>query len=313
MLMPTLRRRFKNFGKQGFRTIFELTQHLGIDILPRHFYSEIPDVNELRADDRWKQPRSMVGINGIAIGDQLRFVAECCPPPRVRRLEADDVHLHACIRNGEPGFGPVEADFLYAFIATCRPGRIVQVGCGVSTAVLLLAAQEARYTPEIICVEPYPTEFLRAADRAEQIELVPKKAQDVPLELLTDLGHGGCLFVDSSHTVKPGSEVNRLILEVLPRLTAGDWVHFHDIFFPYDYQRGLLADELFFCNESVLLQAFLTNNSRYTIRASLSMLHYAAPDELRNYLPRYQPAQNEYGLKRSDDHFPASTYLQVIA
>jgi hypothetical protein len=142
---------------------------------------------------------------------------------------------------------------------------------------------------------------------------VPRKAQKVPLEVLTELDDGDFLFIDSSHTVKPGSEVNRLILEVLPRLKRGAWVHFHDIFFPYDYQRGLLSDELFFCNESVLLQAYLTNNPRYTIRASLSMLHYAAPGELIKYLPNYHPAENEHGLKRSEDHFPASTYLQVIA
>lgn len=313
MIMPTLKRRFKVLGKQGFRTIFELSQHLGVDILPRHYYSEIPDVNDLRGDDAWKQPRSMVGVNGVAIPDQLRFVADCCPPAVVDRLRSGDIHSHACTQNGEAGFGPVEADFLHAFIATRRPRKVVQVGCGVSTAVILRAAEEAGYTPEIICIEPYPTGFLCAADREQKIELVPRKAQKVPLELLTELGEDGFLFVDSSHTVKPGSEVNRLVLEVLPRLVPGSWVHFHDIFFPYDYQRGLLSDELFFCNESVLLQAFLTNNPRFTIRASLSMLHYSAPEELRRYLPNYQPAANEHGLKRSEDHFPASTYLQVIA
>jgi len=313
MIMPTLKRRFKVFGKQGLRTIFELSQHLGVDILPRHYYSEIPDVNDLRGHDEWKQPRSMVGINGIAIPDQLQFVRDCCPPPVVQRLGAGDIHPQACLKNGESGFGPVEADFLHAFIASRRPRRIVQVGCGVSTAVILRAAEEANYTPELLCIEPFPTEFIRAADRAERIELVPRKAQKVPLEVLTELDGDDFLFVDSSHTVKPGSEVNRLILEVLPRLKRGTWVHFHDIFFPYDYQRGLLSDELFFCNESVLLQAYLTNNPRYTIRASLSMLHYAAPDELREYLPNYHPAENEQGLKRSEDHFPASTYLQVIA
>jgi predicted O-methyltransferase YrrM len=313
MIMPTLKRRFKTFGKQGLRTIFELSQHLGVDILPRHYYSEIPDFQDLRGEDDWKQPRSMVGINGIDIPDQLAFVRDCCPAPLVKRLASGDIHSYACTENGESGFGPVEADFLHAFIASHRPRRIIQVGCGVSTAVILRAAKEVSYTPELLCIEPFPTEFIRAADRAERIELVPRKAQRVPLEVLTELDGGDLLFVDSSHTVKPGSEVNRLILEVLPRLKRDTWVHFHDIFFPYDYQRGLLADELFFCNESVLLQAYLTNNPRYTIRASLSMLHYAAPDALQECLPNYQPAKNEQGLKRSEDHFPASTYLQVIA
>ena len=124
--------------------------------------------------------------------------------------------------------------------------------------------------------------------------------------------HRSCRTIEIEST-NPGSEVNRVILEVLPRLKPGDWAHFHDIYFPYDYQRGLLSDDLFFCNESVLLQAFLSNNPRYSIRASLSMLHYARPDELQAALPNYDPAGNDHGLKGSDGHFPASSYLQVIS
>ena len=59
------------------------------------------------------------------------------------------------------------------------------------------------------------------------------------------------LFVDATHTVKPGSEVNRIILDVLPRLDAGVFVHFHDIYFPYDYQRGLLSSELLVVEHSL--------------------------------------------------------------
>ena len=109
----------------------------------------------------------------------------------------------------------------------------------------------------------------------------------------------------------PGSEVNRLILEIVPRLAEGDWVHFHDIYFPYDYQRGLLDDELFFSNESVLLHALLINNRALTVRAALSTLHYNDPDRLRRSLPGYRPAPNDEGLRAGSGHFPASAYLQV--
>ncbi len=110
----------------------------------------------------------------------------------------------------------------------------------------------------------------------------------------------------------PGSEVNRLIFEVLPRLRAASWVHFHDIYFPYDYQRGLLDDELFFCNETALLHAFLINNESFVIRSSLSMLHHADPSRLRRSLPNYWPAANDHGLRTSPGDFPASIYLEVV-
>jgi hypothetical protein len=57
--------------------------------------------------------------------------------------------------------------------------------------------------------------------------------------------------------VKPGSEVNQIIPEVMPRLVSGVLVHFHDIYFPYDYARNLLSGDLFLPGESALLYALL--------------------------------------------------------
>ncbi len=310
---PTLKRRLKNFSKRGLRAMFELGQKLGFDILPRHFYSEIPDLRELRADGFWKAPGSMIGVRGADVEEQFDFLESCCTPELVARLRRGDVYENACAANREPGFSPIDADFLHGFIRSVRPGKIVQVGCGVSTALILEAASEIEgYSPKVVCVEPYPTEFLKEMNAAGKIRLVVEKAQTVAIEELTRLGKNGFLFVDSTHAVMPGSEVNRVILEVLPRLESGSWVHFHDIYFPYVYQRGLLDEELFFSNETALLQAFLVDNSKYTIRTSLSMLHHADPARLGKSLPNYRPAGNDQGLRTSAGDFPASIYLQAF-
>lgn len=312
--MSLLIRKIKNLSKQTLRNLFEVAQGFNIDILPNHFYSEIPAIKELRKEDNWKHPRSMIGVNGKEIETQIAFVKECCGKALHERLKQGDIYSSSCSENGELGFGLVEADFLFCFIHSKRPKRVVQVGCGVSTAVMILASQEADYELEIICIEPYPNEFLNKSERLGKIKLIPEKAQNVPLATLTDLGDNGMLFIDSTHAVKPGSEVNQLIIEVLPRLSKGSYVQFHDIYFPYDYQRGILNKELFFSNESVLLQSFLINNHKYSLKASLSMLHYAKPDELQKLLPNYNPAPNVFGMEvvNAQGHFPASTYLQVI-
>ena len=313
---PTLRRRVKNLGKRGLRQLFELGQRFGVDVLPRHFYSQIPDIQALRLDHAWKAPYSMIGVGGAEVDAQFEFLESCCTPELRARLGRGDIYNDACAANGEPGFGAVDADLLFGFIQFIRPRRIVQVGCGVSTAVILRAARELNesldYRPEVVCVEPYPTDFLKAAAHSGAIRLIAEPAQTVSLETLTDLGDGGFLFVDSTHAVKPGSEVNRLILEVLPRLSAGSWVHFHDIYFPYDYQRGLLDDELFFSNETALLHAFLCHNSRYMIRASHSMLHHADPSRLGRSMPNYVPARNDSGLRTTAGDFPGSIYLEAV-
>ena len=308
---PGWKRRWKDRAKLGIRRLFEVGQRAGFDILPRHFYSQIPDIGALRSDVSWRAPRSLIGVQGVETSTQFDFVETCCSREVIDRLAGEDIHTRACAMNGEAGFGVPDAEFLYGFIRTIQPRRIVQVGCGVSTAVMLLAAEDAGYRPELICVEPFPTEFLTRCSVEGRIELVRARAQDVSQPILTNLGDEGFLFVDSTHTVKPGSEVNRLILEILPRLKSGDWVHFHDIYFPYDYQRGLLDDELFFSNESALLHALLINNSAITVRVALSMLHYNDPDRLQRSLPGYSPAPNDAGLRAGAGHFPASAYLQV--
>jgi len=306
----------KEWGKRRLRTLLEFGQRAGVDILPRHFYSQIPDIEELRSTDHWKRAYTMVDIDGTAADSQVRFLRTVCPPELSVELLDLNLYADACARNGAVGYGPIEADFLYCFARTIQPGRVVQIGAGVATAVLLRAKEDGDFPLDIVCVDPYPTEFLLDAAREEAVTLIADKAEAVELELLTDLGDGDLLFVDSTHTVKAGSEVNRIILEVLPRLEKGVYVHFHDILFPYDYSPDILGDELFFWNETVLLHAFLIGNARCTLRAALSMIHYERPWILRELIPTYEPRTHVDGLRSSaadGGHFPCSAYLQVVA
>jgi hypothetical protein len=298
--------------KLCLRKLFELGQHVGLNVLPLHFYSAIPDMRELRKTDYWKSPRSMVGVNGVNAESQLAFIRECCSDELVSRQKTLSVYERCSTENGEPGYGRVEADFLFCFVCTKKPRRILQIGAGLSTAVILLAATEAGYNPEVVCIDPFPNKFLRDAHEYRRIKLIPRKAQLVDIGLLADLQDDSLLFIDSTHTVRPGSEVNYLILEVLPRLPIGSWIHFHDIYFPYDYPRNLMSTNLVFPNESVLLQAFLAGNQTCAIRASLSMLHYERPSDLKRLLPNYRPSQNVHGMAASEGDFPSSLYLQVV-
>lgn len=168
----TLGRRFKELSKRTLRSVFEIGQRFGVNILPHHFYSEIPDLRELRLNEYWRKTRSMIGVNGLDIKSQFDFIKECCTEDLINRLKIGDIYNYCCQENGEPGFGPVETDFLFCFIVSKRPKRIIQVGAGLSTSVILLAAKEANYQPEIICIDPYPNEFLKRSDRLNKIKLI---------------------------------------------------------------------------------------------------------------------------------------------
>ena len=308
--------RAKALRNRLLRRALELGQRVGVDITPHHFYSNVPDLRVLANDPSWRAPRSMAGVRGTDVDAQLAFLRGIFSESVTQILSARDIHREACTANGEIGYGPVEAQVLFAFVATHRPKRIVQVGSGVSTAVCLAAARAFGIALEITCIDPFPTDYLRARAEAGEIRLLAEPAQRVDLAEFTALGDGDLLFVDSTHTVKPGSEVNRLILDVLPLLGKGVLVHVHDVYFPYDYGRDVLSSELFFWNESVLLHAFLIDNSRVEIAASCSMLHHARSAELARIVPRYTPQPMVDGLARDGSisgDFPSSTYLRVTA
>lgn len=300
-------------AKVALHRLFVAGQRFKVDVLPRHFYSAVPDIRELAARQEWRAPSQMPGVRGADVDAQLSELRAWFGAAVVDALTGTDVYEAAVRANEAIGFGPAEAQMLHAFVATRRPRRVVQVGAGVSTAVILDAARTHGLDVRITCVDPYPTPFLSAAAERGDIALIREPAQVVPLEVFTDLGEGDLLFVDSTHTVKPGSEVNRLILEVLPRLSKGVVVHFHDITFPYDYQRDILQGALFFWNESTLLHAFLVDNSRVRILVSGSMLQYARESALRELLPRFDPRAHDLGLNVDGDlrDFAGSTYLLV--
>lgn len=281
-------------------------------MLPRHFYSSVPDIRELTGSADWRAPRPMTGVAGTDVDAQLAEARAWFTPEVGAALKATDVHADACKENGADGYGPMEAQFLHAFVATRKPRRVVQVGAGVTTAVILAAAKHHKIDVDVTAVDPFPTPLLERLASEGSITLLRSPAQTVDMETFTALEAGDLLLIDSTHTVKVGSEVNRMILDVLPRLQPGVVVHVHDIMFPYDYQPDTLDGRLFFWDESTLLHAFLIGNEHASILLSESMLVHAKQDELKEILVGYRPARMRDGLfdgDRDGAHFPSATYL----
>ena len=132
------------------------------------------------------------------------------------------------------------------------------------------------------------------------------------LVFFTTLSDGDFLFVDSSHTLGPAGEVTRIVMSVLPKLGDNVYIHFHDIWFPYDYPGTLFKDTLFFWHETALLMAFLAYNDSFCIELSLSMLHFERTSQLEDIISGYQPARGEYGIISDDGHYPSSLYLRRV-
>src|SRR5215510_14140094 len=172
-----MRRWLRSAGKRASERMFHTFQGLGLDVLPRHFYSEIPDIAKLRGSSDWRQPYTMYGVNGADVDEQLAWVRNIVSGEVRARLEQDDIHALGCRENGEPGYGRVEADLLYSLVRATKPSRIVQIGSGVSTAIALAAAEDAGYKPKLLAVDPFPTPYLRKAAAAGSIELLARPVE----------------------------------------------------------------------------------------------------------------------------------------
>ncbi|MFC6670659.1 class I SAM-dependent methyltransferase [Marinobacterium aestuariivivens] len=70
------------------------------------------------------------------------------------------------------------------------------------------------------------------------IRLLRQPLQQVDLALFEKLQAGDMLFIDSSHLLLPGSDVDWLLNRVWPSLAEGVLVHFHDILLPDDYPEA---------------------------------------------------------------------------
>jgi len=126
-------------------------------------------------------------------------------------------------------FPRLDAAAAYAMVRSLRPRRIVEVGCGHSTRFLARAVADGGLDTRITAIDPKP----RASLAGLGIEWIATPVQRVAA--FPPLGEGDILFIDSSHQLKPGSDVEFLLKAVLPLVPAGVRVHFHDIFIPDDY------------------------------------------------------------------------------
>ena len=84
--------------------------------------------------------------------------------------------------------------------------------------------------------------------------------------------------MDTTHTVKLGSEVNRIILRLLPLLAPGVIVHFHDIHLPYEYPRYLIDDYALCWSEHTSSQAFLCLNPSFEVLCAVHALCQDRPE-----------------------------------
>ena len=281
-LSGRLRRKLWNFVHGNFRRF----EALGIHVTPNHFYQPIPDTRTLK-DELWGEPSALPGIR-LNEERQLGLLREL----HAWSKEYDELLEKGSgwYFNGNGFFDGLDAAIYYALIRQRKPKRIVEIGAGYSTYVAGLAVQaNAREgNPcEITAIEPYPRAELSGAMPGNPRILV-STVNDVSLDQFSALQTNDILFIDSSHVARIGSDVNREILEIVPRLHTGVLVHFHDIYLPYEYPRQWVMNEFRFWNEQYMLQAFLSGNQEFEVLWSGYAMHRKHLSALKDAVASHQ-------------------------
>jgi predicted O-methyltransferase YrrM len=128
-------------------------------------------------------------------------------------------------------FPRLDAASLYVFVREAKPARIVEVGSGHSTRFMARAVRDGAFSSAMTAIDPAP----RADIGGTGATLIRKTVQEAGPEPFAALAEGDILFIDSSHILMPGTDVDFLFNRILPALRRGVLVHVHDVFLPDDY------------------------------------------------------------------------------
>lgn len=208
----------------------------------------------------------------------LRPLFEAAHPRFHEVLAAIEAHA-GDLRRIRDGKGParfdqawfprLDAAAAYAIVRGTKPRRIVEIGSGHSTRFMAQAVADGGLSTQITCIDPAP----RAAVGRLKVRHLPVLLRDADPAIFEGLEAGDILFIDSSHIAMPGTDVDRLFLDTLPRLAGGVLVHVHDVTLPYAYPDAWAWRAY---NEQLLVGALLQGGGFEPLFAS----HYAVKDLL---------------------------------
>ena len=248
---------------------------------PGHFYSPIPSLDDIQRDEAKIFGSIPSNISGVQLDEeeQLKILNTFV-------MYYKEMPFHPQQHKGfryyyeNPTYSYSDAILLHCMIRYLNPKRIIEVGSGFSSC-MTLDTNELYFDGSIktTFIEPYPDllmSLIKDEDKSK-ITVIPTRLQDVDLSQFETLQANDILFIDSTHVGKINSDVNRVFFDILPRLSSGVYVHFHDIFFPFEYPKDWVFEGRAW-NEAYLLRAFLQFNSAFrVVLMNTFMEHFHEP------------------------------------
>ena len=272
-------------------------QKHGFELIKRHYYSPLPDLNEIRNNKEYLNNQSLMEGVSIDLENQITLLRSIIP-----------LYWQECWKNSKnynnnelafdfenDSFGYQPAFILYSLIRHLRPNYVIEVGAGNSTLLSATACNknlQENIDSKLISIEPFPKDFIKQAIPGLHT-LIQEKLQDIELSYFKKLKKNDILFIDSSHIVQANSDVTYIFLEILPILETGVYVHFHDIFLPFNYPREWYINYEAYWTEQYLLQAFLCFNPEFEVVISNYSLDKKHNTKLNEIIPKPHSTLNK--------------------
>jgi|SRR3989344_1422157 len=268
-------------GDLGYYDGFNYWQKVGFHIIPNHYYHPIPDTSKLKISDFGE--KSMIGINtnDKTQLEVLRKLDEFKNEYKTFKnfSKAVNAQNDSNFYLNNMAFDGIDALSYYGMIRHLRPKTVLEIGSGWSTKIAASACLKNGNT-KLISIEPYPQPILTKGFSGFS-KLIKRKVENVSLKIFEGLEADDILFIDSSHVVRIGGDVNYIFFEVLPRLKKGIYIHVHDIFLPYDYPKDWVLKERRFWSEQYLLHAFLLFNNAFEIVFARGYMNEKYPKKVK--------------------------------
>jgi len=221
---------------------------------PGHFYSPIVDLNELQRDrtqvfNRNREIRD-VDLNEDGQVKLLETFCKFYQDIPFQETEGDENLYYY----NNPWYRYGDAIVLSCMLRYARPKRLIEFGAGFSSCVTLdINRLFLGGTVECTFIDPNPERLQSLLSKHNaSATIIRSRAQDINVTNLSTLEANDILFIDSTHVAKAGSDVNFHLFEVLPNLAPDVLIHFHDVFYPFEYPESWFFDENRSWNENYM-------------------------------------------------------------
>lgn len=235
-------------------------------VAPGHFYSPIVNVGEISDLFAKQLPASLQAIS-ISKDSHIKVWSELLPYLKdIPFPEEQTSEYRYYFKN--PAFSYGDGSILHAMLRRFKPQRLVEVGSGFSSVCAIDTIDgylEGKV--DVSFIEPYPELLIRllGEETVKRFKIHASTVQKANMEIFESLESGDFLFIDSTHVMKTGSDVCHELFNILPSLKPGVFIHFHDIFWPFEYGQNWVLKENRSWNEIYGLRSFLMYNEAFEI------------------------------------------------